>query len=51
MTATVYRRERGPWRFGRKLYSEDGGEHLREARSGAQLAHGEGPWLSTELLH
>ena len=31
MAATVYWREQGPWRFGQKLDSEDGGEHLREA--------------------
>jgi hypothetical protein len=48
--ATVYRRERGPQRFGRKLDSGDDGEHLRGARSGAPLARGEGPRLSTELL-
>ena len=29
--ATVYRREQGPRRFGRKLDSEDGGEHPGEA--------------------
>jgi hypothetical protein len=28
-TSTVYQRERGPRRFGRKLDSDDGGEHLR----------------------
>ena len=31
VAATVYRREQGPWRFGRKLDSEDGGEHPGEA--------------------
>ena len=31
VAATVYRREQGPRRFGRKLDSEDGGEHLGEA--------------------
>ena len=31
VAATVYRREQGPWRFGQKLNSEDGGEHPREA--------------------
>ena len=31
VAATVYRREQGPRRFGRKLNSEDGGEHLGEA--------------------
>ena len=30
VVATVYRREQGPWLFGRKLDSEDGGEHLGE---------------------
>jgi hypothetical protein len=48
--ATVYRRERGPRRFGRKLDSGDGGERPRGAESGAPLARGEGPRLSTELL-
>jgi hypothetical protein len=38
------------WRLGRKLDSGDGGKHLRGAGSGAPLARGEGPWLSTELL-
>jgi hypothetical protein len=36
--------------FGRKLDSGDDGERPRGARSGAPLACGEGPWLSTELL-
>jgi hypothetical protein len=36
--------------FGRKLDSGDVGEHPRGAGSGAPLARGEGPWLSTELL-
>jgi hypothetical protein len=36
--------------FSRKLDSGDGGERPREARSGAPLAHGEGPHLSMELL-
>jgi hypothetical protein len=36
--------------FGRKLDSGDGGERPRGARSGAPLAHGEGPQLSMELL-
>ena len=31
VVATVYRREQGPRRFSRKLDSEDGGEHPREA--------------------
>ena len=48
--ATVYRRERGPRRFGRKLDSGDGGERPRGAGSGAPLARGEGPRLSMELL-
>jgi hypothetical protein len=48
--ATMYRRERGPWRFGRKLDSGDGAERPRGARSGAPLARGEGSRLSTELL-
>jgi hypothetical protein len=47
---TVYQRERGPWRFDRKLDSGDGGERLRGAKSGAPLAREEGLWLSTELL-
>jgi hypothetical protein len=50
MAATVYRREQGPPRFGRKLDSGDGGKHPRGAGSGAPLARGEGPRLSTELL-
>jgi hypothetical protein len=49
--ATVYRRERGPWRFDRKLDSGDGGECPRGAESEAPLARGEGPWLSMELLN
>jgi hypothetical protein len=48
--ATVYRRERGPRRFGQKLNSGDSGERPRGAGSGAPLARGEGPRLSTELL-
>jgi hypothetical protein len=48
--ATVYRRERVPRRFGRKLDSGDGGERPRGAESGAPLARGEGMQLSTELL-
>jgi hypothetical protein len=36
--------------FVRKLDSGDGGERLRGAGSGAPLARGEGPRLSTELL-
>jgi hypothetical protein len=48
--ATVYRKERGPRRFYRKLDSGDGVERLRGAESGAPLAGAEGTWLSTELL-
>jgi hypothetical protein len=48
--AAVYQRERGPQRFSRKLDSGDGGERSRGAKSGAPLARGEGPRLSTELL-
>jgi hypothetical protein len=36
--------------FGRKLDGGDGGERPRGAGSGAPLASGEGPRLSTELL-
>jgi hypothetical protein len=50
MAATVYRRERSPQRFSRKLDSGDGGECPRGAGSGAPLARGEGPRLSSELL-
>jgi hypothetical protein len=46
----MYQRERGPQRFGRKLDGGDDEEHLRGAGSGAPLASGEGPRLSTELL-
>jgi hypothetical protein len=46
----MYRRELGPRRFDRKLDSGDGGERLRGAKSGAPLARGEGPRLSTKLL-
>jgi hypothetical protein len=46
----MYWREQGPWRFDRKLDSGDGGKHSRGAKSGALLAHGESPWLTTELL-
>jgi hypothetical protein len=49
-TATVYQREQGPLHFSRKLDSGDDGEHPREVGSGAPLARGEGPRLSTELL-
>ena len=47
---TVYRRERGPQRFVQKLDSGDSEECPRGAGSGAPLARGEGPRLSTELL-
>jgi hypothetical protein len=46
----VYRRKRGPQHFGWKLDSEDCGERPSEAGSGAPLARGEDPRLSTELL-
>ena len=54
VAATVYRREQGPRRFGRKLDSEDSGERSGRgfATSGLTidpLAHGEGSELSTEL--
>jgi hypothetical protein len=48
--ATVDWRERGPRCFGQKLDSGDDEERPRGARSGAPLARGEGPRLSTELL-
>jgi hypothetical protein len=47
---TVYRKERGPRSFGRKLDSGDNGERPRGAGSGAPLARGEGLHLSMELL-
>jgi hypothetical protein len=47
---TVYRRERGLRRFGRKLDSGDGEERPRGAGSGAPLVRGEGMQLSMELL-
>ena len=53
VAATMYRREQGPWRFGRKLDSEDGGEHPREACRKAcrrPTCVWEGLRLSTELL-
>jgi hypothetical protein len=50
MTATMYWRERGPRRFGRKLDSGDDRERPRGAESGAPLARGEGPGLSMKLL-
>jgi hypothetical protein len=49
-TTIVYWRERGSRHSGRKLDSGDGGERLKGAGSGAPLARGEGPRLSTELL-
>ena len=52
MAATVYLREQGPRRFGRKLDSEDGGrirERLASRHVEDPLARGEGPRLSTEL--
>ena len=54
VAATVYRREQGPWCFGRKLDSEDGGERSERgfATSGLirdPLARGESLRLSTEL--
>ena len=52
VAATVYRREQDPWRFGRKIDSEDGGEHPGEAcgrHVGDPLACGEGLRLSMEL--
>jgi hypothetical protein len=48
--ATVYRRERDPRRFGRKLDSGDGGERPKGAGSGPPLVRGEGLRLSMELL-
>jgi hypothetical protein len=49
-TAIMYRRERGPRCFDRKLDSGVGGERPRGAGSGAPLVHGEGLWHSMELL-
>ena len=54
VVATVYQREQGPWRFGRKLDSEDGEERSRRGfttsgLTGDPLACGEGLALSTEL--
>ena len=51
---TVYQREQGPWRFGRKLDSEDDGEQsgrgfATSGLTGDPLARGEGTELSTEL--
>jgi hypothetical protein len=50
IAATVYQRERGPPCFDRKLDNADGRERPRGDGSGAPLARGEGPWLSTDLL-
>ena len=52
VAATVYRREQGPRHFGRKLDSEDSGEHPGEVAGrhvGDPLARGEGLRLSMEL--
>ena len=52
VATTVYRREQGPRRFGRKLDSVDGGgirERLAGRHVGDPLARGEGPRLSMEL--
>ena len=54
VVATVYWREQGPWRFGQKLDSEDGGERSGRgfATSGLTkdpLARGEGLELSMKL--
>ena len=54
VAATAYRREHGPRWFGRKLDSEDGGEHPERPvgrHIGDPLTCGEGPRLSTELPH
>ena len=50
VAATVYRREQGPRRFGRKLDSEDGGEHPGEA---CQKAHRRPTcaWGRPEAIH
>ena len=52
VAATVYRREQGPRRFGRKLDREDGGEHSGEACWKARrrpTCAWEGPRLTMEL--
>ena len=54
MAATVYQREQGPWRFGRKLDSEDDGEQsgrgfATSGLTGDPLACGEDLELSMEL--
>jgi hypothetical protein len=48
--ATMYWKERGSRCFDWKLDSGDDTERLRGAGSRAPLVHGEGSWLSTELL-
>jgi hypothetical protein len=50
VATSVYKRERGQQRFDQNLDSGDSGELSRGARSGEPLAHGEGSWLSMELL-
>jgi hypothetical protein len=50
MAVTVYWRERGLWRFNRKLDSGDDGERPKKARNRALLTHEESPQLFTELL-
>ena len=54
VAATMYRREQGPRRFGRKLDSKNGGEQSKRGfatsgLTGDPLAREEGPKLSTEL--
>ena len=54
VAATVYRREQGPWCFGRKLDSEDSVERsgrgfATSGLTGDPFAHGEGPELSMGL--
>ena len=54
VAATVYQREQGLRRFGRKLDSEDNGEWsgrglAMSGLTGDPLERGEGPELSTEL--
>ena len=50
VATTVYRREQGPRRFGRKLDSEDGGEHSGEA---CRKAHRRPTctWGRSEAIH
>lgn len=45
----VYMRERGLWRFSKRLNNGDGKEHSREAKSETPLAHEERSQLSLEL--